>query len=97
MKAASSNAAQAKREAFLALLFQERGEWTEAKSHWSQALTLYQAQDDDHGVAQALSNLGNICQKLGQIDEEAPDYIALRRGKPATYEEVRDTLELVEN
>src|SRR5690349_12663842 len=64
-----SEKSQSGKEAFLGSLFQQHGEWIEAKDHWLQALSLDKKQGNDLGIAQASCNLGLILEKLGEIEK----------------------------
>ena len=82
----SSKGSPSEKEAFLGLLFQQHGEWAEAKDHWLQALSLNRKRNNDLATAQALCNLGFILEKLGEL-EKAQEYL---QAALQTYRQLND-------
>jgi WD40 repeat protein/tetratricopeptide (TPR) repeat protein len=81
----------------LGLAIEERGQLDEAGHLYRQSLTIYEALDDQSGVATAYHRLAALAQKRGQLDEaerwsrqslKIYENAADRRGMADTYEQL---------
>ena len=65
---------QAEREAFLASMFQQHGDWLNARELWVLAFLLYEQLGVKDRMGEAWANLGLVCERLGET-EDAFQYI----------------------
>ena len=82
----------------LGRVYEHQGYFQAALNEYEQILHLHSEIGDRQGEALTLHNIANSCASLGQdavldqMTEQASEYVALRRGEPASWEALQECL-----